>query len=105
MSVSPLECFGRFGLVEFELVGPCVALEAVFTSPHLSGSEVFGGPASLCEVGFGGKLPFSGLGRQSQASGPRFDVSTVNFPVSKPDSGSVFGLTMVSCFELEIGSV
>jgi hypothetical protein len=105
MSVSPLECFGRFGLVEFELVSPCVALEAVFISPHLSGSEVFGGSASLCEVGFGGKPPFSGLGRQSQASGPRFNVSTVNFLASEPDSGSVIGLTVVSCFELEIGSV
>ncbi len=105
MSVSPLECFGRFGLVEFEFVSPCVALEAVFISPLLSDSEVFVDSASLCEVGFGGKPPFSGLGRQSQASGLRFGISTLIFLASEPGSGSVFRLTMVSCFELEISSV
>jgi len=105
MSVSPLECFERFGLVKLELVGPGVALEAVFISPLLSGSEVFGGSASCGEVGFGGKLPFSGLGRQSQASRPHFVESTV-FPfASEPGSRSVFCMTIVSGFELKLGSV
>ena len=96
MSVSPFKCFGRFGLVEFELVSPCVALEAVFIPPLLSGSEVFDGPASLCEAGFGSKLSFAGLGRQSQASWPYSDDSTTFFLASEPSSGSIFGLTRVS---------